>query len=384
MQVIAGLVTITVIKLILAACWGWTNDIPQTLAQAEAFLHSPHVLRPESPAIFPLGYYWFATAPLLASMWTGLSYAFWLKVPAILADALIALTLRTMSRGGDRIAFLYLVNPVSFLLSVYHGQLHTVATAGAVLALWYAERHRRMASGVALGLSASVRQHFGFLILPLILASRTRRVVIVAGFSLVTLLANATLFGTYRPGIVASPVWAYGAWGYGMLALQGPRLLEWFGFEGMVEALANVNQWLQTYGPRVYWVWAAVFLGWVWRRHQRNESADLWREGLVFLLGLYVVSPGFGVQWLIWVLPFWLLVNRRAAVRYSLVAGLFLAGAYWQAGLNAKYGLGSITANLPLLQRADLVGVLLVGVCGLLTWLYCVRAVWQLARTDEA
>ncbi|MBI4353883.1 MAG: hypothetical protein HY595_01470, partial [Candidatus Omnitrophica bacterium] len=177
----------------------------------------------------------------------------------------------------------------------------------------------------------------------------------------------------------ASPVWAYGAWGYGMLLLQGPRLLEWCGLEGMMEAATGVNQWLQTYGPKVYWGWAAVFLGWVWRRYRRHEPADPRREGLVFLLGLYAVSPGFGVQWLIWALPFWLLVNRRAAVGYSLLAGLFLAGIYWQAGLNATYGLESITANLALLQRADLVGVLLVGVCGLLTWLYCVRAAWRLA-----
>ncbi|MBI4353705.1 MAG: DUF2029 domain-containing protein, partial [Candidatus Omnitrophica bacterium] len=292
MRLTAWLVAMTVVKLILAACWGWTNDIPQTLAQAEAFLHSPSVLRPEHPSIFPLGYYWLATAPLLASMWTGLSYAFWLKVPAILADLAIALTLRTMSRGGAWAAFLYIVNPVSFLLSVYHGQLHTPAAAGAVLALWYAERHRRMASGVALALSASVRQHFGLLILPLMLASRTRRLALVAGFALVTLLANVTLIGTYRHGIMASPVWAYGAWGYGMLFLQGPRLLEWCGLEGIVEAATGVNQLLQVYGPKVYWGWAAVFLGWVWRRSRRHEPADPWREGLVFLLGLYAVSPG--------------------------------------------------------------------------------------------
>ena len=167
MRLTVGLVVITLIKLVLAAFWGWTNDIPQTLAQAEAFLYSPHLLRPAAPSIFPLGYYLLETAPLVASLWTGLSYAFWLKVPAILADLLIALTLRAMPRGGEWAAFLYMANPVSFLLSVYHGQLHTAATAGAILALWYAERHRAVASGVALGLAASVRQHFGILIVVL-------------------------------------------------------------------------------------------------------------------------------------------------------------------------------------------------------------------------
>lgn len=377
-RVVASLVAITAIKLILAAHWGWTNDIPQTLVQAQAFLESPHILRPSVPSIFPLGYYLFATAPLVASMWTGLSYAFWIKVPAILADLVIALALRAMPRGGDRAAFLYMVNPVSFLLAVYHGQLHTVATMGAVLALWAAARGRSGLSGLALGLAASVRQHFGLLILPLGLAVRPRWRLLLS-FALVVVLANLTLLGTYRTGIMASPVWAYGAWGYGMLLLQGPRLLALLGCAGMASVTEGVNHALQLHGPKLYWIWTALFWGWIWRRHQRRQAPDLWRSALVFLLGLYAISPGFGVQWLVWALPFWLLVNRREAVRYSILAGFFLAGSYWQWGLNAKYGVESITANLSLLQRVDLIGVLLVGVCGLLTWLSCVRATWRLA-----
>ena len=64
-RLFAILLLVTGLKLALAAVWGWTNDIPQTLEQAEAFLAGRVV------PIFPVGYYLLASGPLLASRWTG-------------------------------------------------------------------------------------------------------------------------------------------------------------------------------------------------------------------------------------------------------------------------------------------------------------------------
>jgi len=379
-----GLVAITAIKLVLAAHWGWTNDIPQAQMHAEAFLAGRHHLSPWSidptyATIFPLGYYVLSCSAVLAAQATGWPFAFWIKVPAILADLVIALALRAMPRGGGRAAFLYMVNPVSFLLAVYHGQLHTVATMEAVLALWAAERGRSGLSGAALGLAASVRQHFGLLILPLGLIVRPRWRSLLLSFALVTVLANLTLLGTYRRNIIASPVWAYGAWGYGMLLLQGPRLLRLSGLERFASLTDGINGWLSAHGPWLYWGWAAVFCAWIFWRARTHRLPDAWHAALFFLTGLYTISPGFGVQWLIWALPFWLVVNRREAMGYLVLASLFLAGSYWQWTLNAHYGLASITAHLEQLSRTDIAGVTLVGVAGLLTWGYCARTAWALS-----
>jgi hypothetical protein len=120
-----------------------------------------------------------------------------------------------------------------------------------------------------------------------------------------------------------------------------------------------------------------VYGVWVWRR----RPSDQWRAALLFLLGLYAISPGFGVQWLVWAVPFWLVVDLRGALRYSLLAGAFLAGSYWQWSLNDRYGIGSLTANLSLLRPADLAGVITVGLLGVATWAYTVRSAWRLART---
>ena len=45
--------------------------------------------------------------------------------------------------------------------------------------------------------------------------------------------------------------------------------------------------------------------------------------------------------------------------------------------------MGSITANLDLLSRLDLLGVLVVGLLAVLTWLYVVHAACKLASLPK-
>lgn len=378
----AVVILVTLAKLLLAAVWGHTADIPQTLAQAQAFVDGRDFLDPSAtggnPSFFPLGHYLIAAACLLLSKLTGLPFAWWIKTPAILADAAVAAILLRLPRGGQRAALLYLLNPVTFLLSVYHGQLHTVAMAGTVAALWLAEQGRPAGAGLALGLAASVRQHFGLLIAALWRAGQPRhRARAVVAFALTVAVVNGWLLASQHPAHLMAPTWTYGSWGYTLLLQHGPRALQWLGVAIPASGLDTVNRAIHDAGSMLYWAWTAGWMIWLWRR---PAPVDLWRATLVLLLGLYVVSPGFGVQWLVWAVPCWIVVDRREAAGYLVLAGGFLIGSYWQWGLNARYGIGSVTASLGALQRADAAGVVLVGLLGVATWLYVTLAAWRRIR----
>ena len=145
---------------------------------------------------------------------------------------------------------------------------------------------------------------------------------------------------------------------------------------GPLPLLDALNQLLQTYGTVLYWIWTVVF--WIWVR--KRPLVDLWQATLLFLLGIYAVSPGFGVQWLVWVVPFWCVVDSRRGLRYSLLASAFISGSYWQWGLNAKYGVESLTTNLAILTMQDLIGVFGVGILGIVTWMYTTHTAWKLFR----
>lgn len=376
---IAFLVAATLVKLALAAVLGGTADVAQQMQQARAFLLGADVLDARStghnPSFFLLGHYLIAAGALLAAEATSIAFSFWIKVPAVVADLGLAVLLCRHSRGGAGAAALYMVNPISLLLAVYHGQLHTVAAAGGVVALALHERGRALAAGAVLGFAVSVRQHFAVLLVPLLRPSTgALRVALAAAVVVVTV--NIPLLWSAHLHHALTPTWGYGNWGYSIPLQQGPRLAALAGIEGADRVLAPVNETLRSWGGLVHFLWAAAFAFYVWRR----PGADAWGASLLFFVGFYAVSPGFGIQWLIWALPWWLVVDRRGAVVYSTIAGAYLAGSYWAFTLNAHYGVDSITANLHRLTPIHLTLYCLVGALGFAAWSWCALTAWRLWR----
>lgn len=379
MRVIILLLLATGLKLVVAALVGGTADIGHRLHEAEAFLSGRDVLDQtstgNSPSFFPLGHYAITVAALALARATNTSFAWWVKTPAILADLLIALVLRAVPGGGARAAVAYMVNPVTLLLSVYHGQLHTVAVAGVVAGFWLTLRDRTVLGAIMLGLAASVRQHFAVLLLPLLTRPARHRAVAALAFMAVAVTVNFPLLTSAHPERLLSPPTVYGIWGYTIPLRHTPKVLELVGIPAG-ETLTTVNRLLSTFGTLLYAGWTLVFALWLWR----HRTGDLWHAALLFLLGFYVVSPRFGVQWLGWALPFWLLANFRGALVYSALAGALISGSYWVWTFNVKYGAVSVSAELQLLSGPDLFLYFVVGALGLLTWGYCVWATWRLAR----
>ena len=377
----AVLVGATAVKLLLAAVLGSTVDVLQIRSAGEALLAGRDLLDPAStegnPTYLLLGHSLVAAASLAVANALGTSFDLIVKVPAILADLGIAWLLRTLRRGGDRAALLYMLNPLTVLLSAYHGQLHTVAVLGTVATLWLTERQRPIEAAIVLALAVSVRQHVAVLLVALLARVRERRRAIVVAFGLALVVVNAPLLVNPHIDRVLAPASNYGLWGYAMVVQHGPRLVRRLGIADVEWVVRPLNRALEHYGAGLPWLWAAVFVAWVARR----RPDDLWRSTLLFLLGIYAVGTGFGVQRLVWALPFWLVVDRRGALAYSGLAGAYLAATYWQWTLNAKYGVGSLMASLHLVRPGDLAGIAGVGALGLLTWAYSTRMAWRLARS---
>jgi hypothetical protein len=381
----AWLLGITAAKVAVAAACTGTVEVEQMANQAQAFLAGRDVLDRNgtygNPSFFPMGHYGLVTGCWLLAQATGLSFAWLIKLPAIAADVVTAWALTRVPRGGTAAALAYMANPITFLLAGYHGQPHSVAVCGAVLALAAAEAQRPRAAGAVLALAASVRQHFAVLLWPLLLTT-TRRIGMAATFAALAAIVNLPLLSFARPDRVLAPTWTYGSWGYTLLLLQGPRVLALAGWTTLAEAADRLNRAVLAIAPGIYLGWAAVFALWAWRR-TRQDRLDRWHAALLFLLGVYTIAPGFGVQWLVWALPFWLVVDRRRALIYTALAGTFLAACYWQWTLNDAYGVRSITENLHVLSRADLAGILGVGALGVATWAYAARSAWQLWKSGD-
>jgi len=199
-MIVAFLLAATAAKLVLAVFAGGTLDVQNQLLQARAWARGGDMLDSETvgnPAFFPTGHFVIVRAALAAAELSGTPFAFWIKVPAILADLGVALLLLRVPAAGAAAALLFMANPVTLLLAVHHGQVHTVAAAIAAaiaaLALALAERGLPRSAAVVRALAASVRQHLAALVLPLLRATRGDRLQAAALFAAVLFVVNAPL-----------------------------------------------------------------------------------------------------------------------------------------------------------------------------------------------
>jgi hypothetical protein len=91
-----------------------------------------------------------------------------------------------------------------------------------------------------------------------------------------------------------------------------------------------------------------------------------WLAYVIMILGVYVVIPNFGVQYLFWVVPFLYLTklkqSRQMAI-FSSLGGLYVFLSY----LNIAAGVETIP-------------FVLVRAVGFVLWLFCGWWVWQLLK----
>ena len=259
---------------------------------------------------------------------TGLPYVVAIKLPAVLADvALTGLIYRMVVDGGAGrrqgrdwaayLALLYALNPVSLLVSSYHGQFEAITLLLLAASLWLFERRRAGASGAALGL-AILNKTWPIAFLPVVLmrlSSWRARL----GYAALAVAIPALAVVAYLLAYDASPAPMLGRalthrgnpgyWGPSAVLVPAATLRP--ALQPLAGALVALRNWL---------LLAAVLLSLWWT--QRQSARDAW---LTLLLSVFAVTVGFGIQWLVWLVPFGLLVGQDRRLRlYSLAAALML------------------------------------------------------------
>lgn len=293
----------------------------------------------------PLLLYWFAAASWLSEHLV-LPFVVWVKLPAILADGGIILLLyravRTNLSEHSRsqavlVALLYAFNPISLLVTAYHGQFDAIPVF-ALLWSWYEwERGRKDGSAAAFGL-AILSKTWPVLLLPVFLIPLAKIrvhirflfiiVIIPLGFvGLYLLLFNGSLHAIF----LGRPFTHRGVLGYwGISGLLALGQLYW-------PDLSILNQHYLTIGQPLMLM--GVLLAYWRTRHQ-----PIHRRILVILLMVFALTPGIGIQWLMWLLPFGLLVqdNKERQI-YLLGSLLYLVSNLY--GLHFSSWLTQITSG---------------------------------------
>jgi hypothetical protein len=348
------------LRLALALISLGTNDIVTWLGFAASIAEEGLVgrygeIRVESFVMNhpPLAaYYAFGVREIALAL--GLPFALLFKLPMIAADLATAALLGVIGGRPGRPSLVltaaYVFSPIAIGISAYHGNTDCLCVALAFLATLLLARGRHAAAGLALAASLNVKL-IPILLLPFLvlqcrnLASMRRFCV---GFACGLL--------PFLPFVLLQPTDFYRA-----TLVDGLELNHW-GVTAFLHA-ASQNLKLQplvapviagflAYGTALLLclVGLAALAG---RVRPRWSTLEL---GAICFALFLVVAPSFAVQYLIYVLPFLLLVDFTRGLTYSLVGGLFalvIYASFW-------------TGTFPLFSRfsggfpmpAPLVGVL--------------------------
>jgi 4-amino-4-deoxy-L-arabinose transferase-like glycosyltransferase len=299
------------------------------------------------------------------------------KLPAILGDMLTALLLWRLAARSRRPWLwpaVYLLNPVTIILSAYNGNVDPIMAAAMLWALILRWKGRPVTSGFALGLSILMKPT-ALLALPPLAFPLTWRGVRFGAAALLTVAAICAPFILIDPSFgrfLARYGGAYGEWGLPLILREIGHAID----------LQAANLWVEQFGRYVMVALFAVWFVYMMKRWRLASLTDNASAIAATWLFFYVIATGWGAQYLSLALPFLLIVSVRLTVIYSVAATPYLLATYLYAEKFAKYAGQSFFGRLDSLPAADLAILIANRSFAVLAWAACVYILWRLC-SDE-
>jgi hypothetical protein len=252
---------------------------------------------------------------------TGLPLRFWLRACCAFADLMAASLLWLLAERGRldwRGVLIVAAAPAAIMIPGFHGNTDPIMIALSVIAAYLIDTERSAwLAGMAFGLSCSVK------VWPLVLApvllpatnSRKRALQFALAASATAFCASMPWLAT-DPQLIFNRVFDYspvrGWWGLSYLWPHSPLLARYV----------------------VFGVSLAVALG-----MRRRVGSAIAQCGVVTCLFLFF-APGFGPQYLAWVIPWTCAARWRTSAGFHIASAAFLFGMYntWSLGLPWNYG----------------------------------------------
>lgn len=279
----------------------------------EEFNHPPFMLRLLS--------FWSRLAGL-----SGIPFGFWLRLTCAVADVASALLLagiliHSRIRFRPEVLFIIVLTPVSILISGFHGNTDPIMMAFVLLCVYLLETRRPYwLAGLALGMAINIKIQ-PLIYLPalwFVLGSAARRFQFLAGVVALSIIASYPLIFE-NPLLIWTHVFGYtpqaGVWGLSRFAsvLMGDAQLQSY------QRIAKIA------------LLGMLALASIWMNVRKNKPPPVLVQcGLLSFLFL-AFSPGFGVQYLVWLAPWTAILTTREALAFHATSGIFLFSYYNRA-----------------------------------------------------
>ncbi len=262
---------------------------------------------------------------------TRLPFAFWLRLPCILADVGSLLITRDLlaraqpERKLTRPLLWLALSPIAIIISGFHGNTDPVMIFFVLLAVSLIERGSRVwLAGAAFGLALNIKA------VPLMFAPALlcylpdwpRRLKFLGAAATIWFVGSLP-YVLQAPGPIAQAVLGYGSlyghWGWTFwLARWWPETLR-FAHQphdviGPHAVYAALGKWLML---------ALIGATSVWLNRRARKPPLFLQCGLIVTIFL-ALTPGFGTQYLAWLVPWLAALALAPALAYQLLGGVYL------------------------------------------------------------
>ena len=308
----------------------WEDDLEQirqigaiALYRTGVHLHGSHLI------YMPFNHPPFMTNVLRFWGWLSevsqLPLRFWMRLSCAVADVVSAVLLMNImqhSQPGFRVgmALMMILAPASLLISGFHGNTDPIMMMFLVLCVYFMEVHYiPWWAGIAFGMAMSVKivpLIFIFAILLFLNGARDRLQFL--GAAVVVFILGSIPIIIQAPALVMSSVFGYkslfGYWGFSLIATgmrDGPA--HWL-FE-LYSAAGRPVLFVVIAAASIYMNTASV------------RMAPIRQLALISFLFL-ALTPGFGNQYLVWLIPWTVMLDMPTALAFHVTSGFFLFTSY--------------------------------------------------------
>ena len=267
--------------------------------------------------------------------------------------------------AGLELACLFLWNPVTLLVTAYHGNTDPLLASLCLWAALCAQAGNPIGAGLALGAAFNVKILALILLVPLALSARSIRDALRFG------AAFAVTCIPFLPPllVVGSPfiehVFSYNSvlrpWGLGLF-FEDIQAINYVGphFARASQAFVPMARFVIVGGAAL----TALVM--------RLRGGSRWLEVAAFGLSTaLVLAPGFGYQYLAWPVPLLFAIDRRRAMTNAVLGGFFIGILY------LHFWDGQVPAYSVMRPPWPRFGVVL----GAITWANLVGWSWWLGKS---
>jgi hypothetical protein len=315
------------------------DGLKQTYLQQASFNHPPLVAH-YLTVIYDLNHRPFAQG-------NGVTFPFLLRLPGIVADFVVVCALLALRKREPRLRIptwalvLLAVSPVSLMVSGFHGNTDSVMVMFLVLATCQCVRNQPIWCGIFLALSCQIKI-VPLLCLPVLLFFWLQRRSLLS-FVLPLLLTTLIFWSEplfHYPLAYAKNVFGYGSfWGlWGMTYWL--RQTGWSEFSRASFDDLSAAQNLIVALLKLTIIAAVIILA--WRRRKMASGSALFASLAYTWMIFFVLSPGIGAQYLVWIAPFILVLSPQFYALFTAGSSLFLfffyntisRGLPWYGGMS--------------------------------------------------